>query len=67
MRVPIVAGNWKMHGTIQESVDLVREMRRGLNEIQGVEKVIVPRYKRTSLVSFVPQHFGYEIERQVVS
>jgi len=44
MRIPIIAGNWKMHKTVQESVDLVREMKRGLNEIQGIEKVIVPPF-----------------------
>jgi len=51
MRVPIIAGNWKMHKTIQESVDLVREMRRGLNEIQGVEKVIVPPFVSLAAVA----------------
>lgn len=44
MRTPIVAGNWKMHKTVQESIDLVREMRRGLNDVQGVEKVIIPPF-----------------------
>ena len=44
MRIPIIAGNWKMHKTVQESVDLVREMKRGLNGIQGIEKVIVPPF-----------------------
>lgn len=51
MRVPIIAGNWKMHKTIQESLDLVREMRRGLNEIQGVEKVIVPSFVSLNAVA----------------
>ena len=44
MRIPIIAGTWKMHKTVRESVDLVREMRRGLNDIQGVEKVVVPPF-----------------------
>ena len=44
MRTPIIAGNWKMNKTIRESVDLVREMRRGLNNIQGVDRVIVPPF-----------------------
>jgi len=51
MRIPIIAGNWKMHKTVQESVDLVREMKRGLNEIQGVEKVIVPPFVSLSAVA----------------
>jgi len=44
MRTPIIAGNWKMHKTVQESVALVREMRRGLSDISGVEKVIIPPF-----------------------
>ena len=44
MRKPIIAGNWKMHKTIAEAVDLVREMRRGLNAVETVESVVCPPY-----------------------
>ena len=44
MRKPIIAGNWKMHKTIAESVDLVRSMRRELNAIETVESVICPTF-----------------------
>jgi triosephosphate isomerase len=44
MRTPIIAGNWKMHKTVDESADLVREMRRGLNAVTGVEKVLCPPF-----------------------
>ena len=44
MRLPIIAGNWKMNTTIAEAVDLVKEMRGGLDKIEGVEKVLCPPF-----------------------
>ncbi len=44
MRVPIVAGNWKMHTTVQEAEALVREMLGPLDAIAGVEKVLCPPF-----------------------
>jgi triosephosphate isomerase (TIM) len=51
MRTPIVAGNWKMYRTVDQALDLVREMRRGLTEIRGVEKVICPPFVALAAVS----------------
>jgi triosephosphate isomerase len=42
MRRPILAGNWKMHMTIAEATDFVRSIRRGLNEIRSVDRVLCP-------------------------
>ncbi len=44
MRTPIIAGNWKMHKTVEESLDLVRMLRPGLHEIRGVDKVVCPPF-----------------------
>ena len=44
MRIPIIAGNWKMHKTAAEAVDFVREIRHGLNNIEGVERVVCPPF-----------------------
>jgi triosephosphate isomerase len=44
MRLPLIAGNWKMNTTLSEAVKLVREMRPRLDEIGGVEKVICPPF-----------------------
>ena len=49
MRVPIVAGNWKMHTTPAEAVDLVSAMRDGLDAVQGAETIVCPPF-----VSLVP-------------
>ena len=44
MRVPIIAGNWKMNTTVSEAVKLVGEMRPLLDPIDNVEKVVCPPF-----------------------
>ncbi len=44
MRVPMIAGNWKMNTTIGEAAELVNEMRQGLDAIDNVDKVICPPF-----------------------
>ena len=42
MRIPLVAANWKMNGTLDETGQLIKAMRPGLDAIAGVEVVICP-------------------------
>jgi len=44
MRIPLVAGNWKMNKTVEEARGLVSEMNRELAGIEGVEKVLCPPF-----------------------
>lgn len=44
MRTPIVAGNWKMYKTAEESRKLISELLPLLKQIKGVEIVICPPY-----------------------
>lgn len=44
MRLPIIAGNWKMNTTVREAVALVQEMRAELEAITGVERVLCPPF-----------------------
>jgi triosephosphate isomerase len=44
MRVPFIAGNWKMNTTVSEAVKLVSEMRPQLEAISGVEKAVCPPF-----------------------
>lgn len=44
MRVPLIAGNWKMNTTIDEAVELVKAMRDELDGISSVEKVLCPPF-----------------------
>ena len=50
MRVPLIAGNWKMNTTVSEAVALVKEMRQGLDEIKDVEKVLCPPFISLSAI-----------------
>ncbi len=44
MRIPMIAGNWKMNTTVDEAVVLVKEMRPELDRIDNVDKVICPPF-----------------------
>jgi triosephosphate isomerase len=44
MRIPFVAGNWKMNTTAAEAERLVLEMLERLDSIKGVEKVLCPPF-----------------------
>ena len=44
MRMPIVAGNWKMNTSVAEAAELVKGMKKKLNSISGVEKVLCPPF-----------------------
>ena len=44
MRVPLVAGNWKMNKTIAEARHLVSEMVPLLNAVAGVDRVLCPPF-----------------------
>ncbi|MGB2804673.1 MAG: triose-phosphate isomerase [Candidatus Zixiibacteriota bacterium] len=51
MRIPIIAGNWKMHKTEQEAVDLASDLKERLKSIKGVKVVICPPFTSLSSVS----------------
>jgi triosephosphate isomerase len=44
MRVPIIAGNWKMNKTIDEAVELVNALKGPLADVAGVDKVVCPTF-----------------------
>lgn len=45
MRIPIIAGNWKMNlGHVDEALAFVRRIRHRLNEIEGLERVLCPPF-----------------------
>ena len=53
MRTPIIAGNWKMHKTIAEAVQLAREVREAVADIAGVEVVLCPPFVALAAVEDV--------------
>ncbi len=44
MRVPIVAGNWKMHKTAGEAEGLARDIVDAVNHVEEVEVVVCPSF-----------------------
>jgi triosephosphate isomerase len=44
MRIPIIAGNWKMNKTADEAVQFIKAVKEPLEAIAGVEKVICPPF-----------------------
>ena len=44
MRIPMIAGNWKMNTTVSDAVKLVGEMKPLLHPVNNVEKVVCPPF-----------------------
>ncbi|GMV40243.1 MAG: triosephosphate isomerase [Myxococcales bacterium] len=44
MRTPIIAGNWKMHTTLDEALELGSEVRRLTSQVRSVEVVLIPPF-----------------------
>jgi len=42
MRVPMIAGNWKMNTTVAQALALVSEMHSGIHAAANVERVVCP-------------------------
>ncbi len=51
MNTPIIAGNWKMHLTIDDSVALAREVARACSPTTVVDVVVCPVFTALSAVS----------------
>jgi triosephosphate isomerase (TIM) len=44
MRIPFIAGNWKMFKTVQETVVFVKELRSAVKDAAGVDVVVAPPF-----------------------
>jgi len=44
MRIPFIAGNWKMYKSVHETVVFVKELRSSLKDTSGVEIVVAPPF-----------------------
>src|ERR671936_1139021 len=51
MRIPFIAGNWKMYKTVHEAVVFVKELRSAVKDITGVEIVIAPPFTAVHAVA----------------
>lgn len=51
MRKPIIAGNWKMHKMVSESVDFASELAPRLEPFDSVERVVCPTFLALTAVA----------------
>jgi triosephosphate isomerase len=66
MRVPIIAGNWKMYKTLGESVDFVKALAPRLEAYTGVERVVGPTFVALAAVADVLQGTHVKVAAQSV-
>jgi len=64
MRIPLIAGNWKMNTTVSEAERLVLEMLERLDKIQGIEKVICPPFVSLVAISMMLQSSSIKLGAQ---
>ena len=71
MRIPFIAGNWKMHKTVADAVKYVKEFRVMVKDIEDVEIVLAPTFTalhaaaeaaRNSNVGIAAQNLYWERE-----
>ena len=64
MRIPFVAGNWKMNYTTTEAEQLVLEMLEKLDKIKGVEKVLCPPFVSLVAINMMLQNSSIKLGAQ---
>jgi triosephosphate isomerase len=64
MRVPFIAGNWKMNTTATEAERLVLGMLEKLDRIEGVEKVLCPPFVSLVAISIMLQNSSIKLGAQ---
>ena len=51
MRIPFIAGNWKMFKTVHEAVVFVKELRSAVKDVNDVEIVVAPPFTAVHAVA----------------
>jgi triosephosphate isomerase len=51
MRIPFIAGNWKMYKTVSEAVVFVKELRTAVKDVDRVEIVLAPAFTAVHAVA----------------
>src|SRR4030042_1911898 len=50
-RIPLMTGNWKMNKTVEEAVDLVKQLKAAISGVKGVEVAVAPAFTALYAVS----------------
>jgi triosephosphate isomerase len=51
MRTPLIAGNWKLHKTLTEAVELVGALKTAVKDVEDVEILVAPPYTAISMLA----------------
>ncbi len=51
MRIPFIAGNWKMYKTVHEAVVFVKELKSAVRDITDVEIIVAPPFTAVHAVA----------------
>jgi triosephosphate isomerase len=66
MRVPFIAGNWKMFKTVQEAVVFVKELKSAVKDVAGVEIVVGPPFTALHAVAEAARNSNIGVAAQDV-
>jgi triosephosphate isomerase len=66
MRMPLIAGNWKMFKTVQEAVVFVKELRSLVKELNDVEIVVAPPFTAVHAVAEAARNTNIAVAAQDV-
>jgi len=64
MRVPFIAGNWKMFKTVQEAVVFVKELRSLVKDIIDVETIVAPPFTALHAVAEAARNTNIGVSAQ---
>ena len=64
MRTPIIAGNWKMHKTIAEAIQLAHAVCNQAATVQGVDIVLCPPFTSLSAVKNITENTNVGLAAQ---
>ena len=64
MRVPLIAGNWKMFKTVQEAVVFTKELRSLIKDVTDVEIVVAPPFTALHAVAEAARNSNVSVSAQ---
>ena len=64
MRIPFIAGNWKMFKTVQEAVVFTKELRSLVKDVADVEIVIAPPFTAIHAVAEAARNTNIGVSAQ---
>src|SRR5690349_332880 len=66
MRIPFIAGNWKMFKTVHDAVVFVKELKLGVKDIADVEIVVAPPFTAVHAVAEAARNSNIGVAAQDV-